>query len=155
MIEIPNNREVYFLCIGTDRSTGDSFGPLVGTYLTNAGIPNVLGTIDDPVHAMNLEERAASIPAGAFIIAVDATLGNASMVGQVYYKNKPVTPGAGVGKQLGSYGDASITGCVNVGGFMEYFVLQNTRLSLVMRLANEAAATCIELVNKNKLMEVV
>lgn len=29
-----------------------------------------------------------------------------------------------------------MTGIVNVGGFMEYFVLQNTRLSLVMNMAN-------------------
>jgi hypothetical protein len=28
-----------------------------------------------------------------------------------------------------------IVGVVNVGGFMEYLVLQNTRLSLVMRMA--------------------
>jgi len=30
-------------------------------------------------------------------------------------------------------------GVVNVGGFMEYFVLQNTRLSLVMRMADVIA----------------
>lgn len=30
-------------------------------------------------------------------------------------------------------------GIVNVGGFMEYFVLQNTRLSLVMRMAHVIA----------------
>ena len=29
-----------------------------------------------------------------------------------------------------------IIGIVNVGGFMEYLVLQNTRLSLVMRMAD-------------------
>ncbi|MGB4008573.1 MAG: DUF1256 domain-containing protein, partial [Bacillota bacterium] len=32
-----------------------------------------------------------------------------------------------------------ITGIVNVGGFMEYLVLQNTRLSLVIRMAEAIA----------------
>ena len=33
----------------------------------------------------------------------------------------------------------AISGIVNVGGFMEYVVLQNTRLSLVMNMANKIA----------------
>ncbi|MNT94758.1 hypothetical protein D3C72_2365110 [compost metagenome] len=46
-------------------------------------------------------------------------------------------PGAGVGKDLPPVGDYNIVGIVNVSGFMEYFVLQNTRLSLVYQLKNE------------------
>ncbi|CAH0293570.1 hypothetical protein SRABI96_04352 [Peribacillus sp. Bi96] len=30
----PSSKEIIFLCIGSDRSTGDSFGPLVGTMRT-------------------------------------------------------------------------------------------------------------------------
>jgi putative sporulation protein YyaC len=48
----------------------------------------------------------------------------------------PVRPGAGVNKDLPPVGTHHITGIVNVGGFMEYFVLQNTRLSLVMDLTD-------------------
>ncbi|MGB4312546.1 MAG: DUF1256 domain-containing protein [Natronincolaceae bacterium] len=33
-------------------------------------------------------------------------------------------------------GDISITGIVNLSGYMEYLVLQNTRLSLVMKMAD-------------------
>jgi len=36
-------------------------------------------------------------------------------------------------------GDAYVTGVVNVGGFMEYLVLQNTRLSLVIKMADAIA----------------
>lgn len=49
--------------------------------------------------------------------------------------------GAGVNKQLPPVGDIHLTGIVNVGGFMEYFVLQNTRLSLVMRLSDIIATS--------------
>ena len=48
-------------------------------------------------------------------------------------------PGAGVNKQLPEVGDIHITGIVNVSGFMEFFVLQNTRLNLVMKMAKTIA----------------
>lgn len=47
--------EFIILCIGTDRSTGDALGPLVGHKLINSisKYNNVYlyGTLDDPVHA--------------------------------------------------------------------------------------------------------
>ncbi len=48
----------------------------------------------------------------------------------------PVKRGAGVNKELPPVGDIHITGVVNVSGFMEFFVLQNTRLHLVMCIAD-------------------
>jgi putative sporulation protein YyaC len=135
---IPANlraEDVVFVCIGTDRSTGDAYGPLVGTYLQSLGYTNVCGTIDDPTHAMNLEERVNALPKDKTIIAIDACLGQVSSVGLTAVRKGPVKPGAGVDKDLTPVGDYSIDGIVNVGGFMPYFVLQNTRLSLVMSMA--------------------
>ncbi|MCX7773123.1 MAG: spore protease YyaC, partial [Clostridia bacterium] len=57
-ISHPQERPVVVMCIGTDRSTGDSLGPLVGDMLTKWKLPGVqvYGTLDNPVHARNLEE---------------------------------------------------------------------------------------------------
>ena len=128
------------LCIGTDRSTGDALGPLVGTNLARADLPmtTVLGTLDDPVHAGNLVDviRAVeSSPARPFVVAVDACLGRSDQVGSILVGAGPLRPGAGVHKSLPLVGNAFVTGTVNVGGFMEYLVLQNTRLSVVMKMA--------------------
>ncbi|EPY09922.1 sporulation protein YyaC [Paenibacillus alvei A6-6i-x] len=93
---------------------------------------------------MNLQETIDSLQASdphTFIIAVDACLGQSSSVGSVQVVEGPVRPGAGVNKQLPPIGDMHITGIVNVGGFMEYFVLQNTRLHLVMGMAEVIADT--------------
>lgn len=128
--------DVYFVCIGTDRSTGDSLGPLVGTNLVRLGYTNVIGTIDEPCHAMNLEELVAEIPEGKLIIGIDSALGSAHRVGKISFGKYPIRPGAATGKELPTVGDYSISGIVNVSGFMEYFVLQNTRLSLVMKMAD-------------------
>lgn len=58
-IPIKTHIPIILVCIGTDRSTGDALGPLVGTKLEQVGITNfqVFGTLDEPVHALNLEEK--------------------------------------------------------------------------------------------------
>lgn len=133
-------RPLVILCIGTDRSTGDSLGPLVGTRLQSFMHPlvKVYGTLDQPVHAVNLEETLKEIQShheNAFTIAIDACLGRTESIGYISLKAGPLQPGTGVNKNLPEVGDAHIVGIVNVGGFMEYLVLQNTRLSVVMRMA--------------------
>ncbi|HEY8394114.1 MAG TPA: spore protease YyaC [Thermaerobacter sp.] len=139
---------VVILCIGTDRSTGDALGPLVGTMLTRGEVLQspqawVVGTLNEPVHAGNLEHVLAGLcgsqPSTA-VVAVDACLGRSENVGSISVGTGPLQPGAGVNKALPPVGDVFVTGTVNVGGFMEYFVLQNTRLSLVMRMAEVIAA---------------
>jgi putative sporulation protein YyaC len=137
----PDKPQLVVVCIGTDRSTGDSLGPLVGSRLQTllaSDVCPVYGTLDQPVHAVNLSETISLISrlyTNPFIIAVDACLGQLSSVGMVTVGSGPLKPGAGVNKTLPEVGDIHITGIVNVGGFMEYFVLQNTRLSVVMRMA--------------------
>jgi putative sporulation protein YyaC len=137
-------QDVVFVCIGTDRSTGDALGPLVGTYLTELGYTNVIGTIDDPCHAENVTQLVREIPKGKTIIAIDACLGLASNIGLIRYYDGGLRPGDGVGKDLGVVGDYSIKCNVNVAGFMEYFVLQNTRLSNVVRWAKEIVRDLVE-----------
>lgn len=136
--------DVVFLCVGTDRVTGDALGPLVGTYLNGLGYKNVIGTIDDPTHGTNLDERAQRLPAGKTVIAIDACLGSANNVGTMGVIKGSIKPGAGVGKDhLPSVGDYAISGTVNVSGFQEYFVLANTRLSLVMKLARDITSAIV------------
>lgn len=136
-------QQLIILCIGTDRSTGDSLGPLVGhklaPYIVHYEQVHLLGTLDEPVHAKNLPDFIKKINKEypeAFILAIDASLGHLDRVGYINIKKGPLKPGLGVNKKLPSIGDISITGIVNVGGMMEYMVLQNTRLNLVMNMAN-------------------
>jgi putative sporulation protein YyaC len=136
---IPADRTLVLVCVGTDRSTGDALGPLVGSKLAKSSRLPVFGTLDEPVHAMNMTERLQSVTSmyrNPYIVAVDACLGQLSSVGSIQAAEGPVKPGAGVNKELPPVGDFHVTGIVNVGGFMEYFVLQNTRLSLVMNMAD-------------------
>jgi putative sporulation protein YyaC len=143
------SRPIVFVCIGTDRSTGDSLGPLVGTLLEEKNLKSfyVYGTLDEPIHAVNLAEKLKEIHikhVDPFIIGIDACLGRMKNVGVIQLGHGPVKPGAGVNKELPAVGDIHITGIVNVSGFMEFFVLQNTRLNLVMKMAKTIASGIYE-----------
>lgn len=132
--------DIVFVCIGTDRATGDCLGPLIGYKIQDMSYKNVhvLGTLDNPVHAKNLEEHLSEIKKynNPFVIGIDASLGKFERIGFVNIKEGSLSPGSGVNKTLPSVGDMHITGIVNMSGFMEIMVLQNTRLSLVMNMAN-------------------
>ncbi|GAB3797817.1 spore protease YyaC [Virgibacillus kimchii] len=137
-------REYVIVCIGTDRSTGDAFGPLTGYFLSELKPKHihVHGTLQEPVHATNMEDHIHYIKhtyRQPYIIAVDACLGKSSSVGHIIAGMGSIKPGAALNKSLPEIGDIHMTGVVNVSGFMEHSVLQNTRLSVVVDMAKRAA----------------
>ncbi len=137
-------KSIVFVCIGTDRSTGDSLGPLIGYKISNLRYRNVHihGNLENPVHAKNLDEVMAYIKTAyekPFIIAIDACLGRVEHVGYLTVGEGSIKPGSGVNKNLAPVGDMFVTGIVNFGGFMDFLILQNTRLSVVMKMADIVA----------------
>lgn len=134
-------RETVFLCIGTDRSTGDSLGPLIGYKLKQMKLPGaaVFGTLERPVHAMNLEHYLEVLKVcypDALIVAVDASVGNREHVGFVTLGKGALKPGLGVSKELKAVGDIFITGIVGSCGSYDPLYLQSIRLSVVMEMAD-------------------
>ena len=135
-------RDYIILWIGTVRSTGDVLGPLTGTFLkeTKPKHLHVYGTVHDPVHAVNMQEAITIVKENhrnPFIIAIDACLGRNSSIGHIITEKAPLKPGAALNKALPTIGDMNITGVVNISGFMEHSILQNTRLSIVMDMAKK------------------
>lgn len=137
---IKENKDIIILCVGTDRSTGDSLGPIVGDKLKFLVRENVFiyGNLENPVHAKNISETKDLIiknHTNPYIIAIDASLGDLQDVGKVIIESKPLYPGLALNKNLPPVGNLSITGVVNISGSLEFMVLQNTRLYIVMKLA--------------------
>ena len=141
--------DVVIICIGTDRSTGDSLGPIVGYKLTKtlqgsqkSSAKNditVYGTLSSPVHATNLDAVLNDIQLrhnNPFCIAIDASLGSQGHIGYVTVGTGPLKPGLGVNKRLPDVGDLHITGIVNLSGTNDPMLLQTTRLNIVMELAD-------------------
>lgn len=79
--KVHGNRKILYVCIGTPRLNGDSFGPMVGNILSKhlKDIPGcnseVIGTVKDPVHAVNLENYRDKITSGDyFVVGIDASV---------------------------------------------------------------------------------
>lgn len=159
---LDDNRTIIFLCIGSDRSTGDSLGPLVGHNIKEFKNKNiyVYGSLYYPVHSQNLDDILKKIYESfnnPYIVAIDASLGSLQNVGRVFIENKPLFPGLALNKDLPPVGNLSLTGVVNVSGNFEFMVLQNTRLYTVVTLAEFIAKgisySIDKLIDKDDLVE--
>jgi putative sporulation protein YyaC len=81
-IKKPDYTEIVIVCIGTNRYSGDSLGPLVGSRLFERfeghGLVHIYGTLDKPIHALNIHKTIDHIAIKhrrPYVIAVDACLG--------------------------------------------------------------------------------
>lgn len=142
------NDRTLIVCIGTDKCIGDCLGPLVGTMLVKSSFTYpVIGTLENPAHAVNLESVINSIKQrykNPFIIAVDACLGHSEFIGDIQVKLGPVHPGKGVGKALPHVGDISIIGVVDSMEASDMFSIRSIRLNLIMKMAEVISSALIE-----------
>lgn len=150
--------EIVFLCIGSDRMTGDCLGPYVGYLLSRYRLNGIFvyGTLSHPVHALNLEKMTRFIRTNhpkALVIAIDASLGEKKHLGYVTIGNGALYPGAGVQKELPPVGDIYITGIVNISGILEQLTLQTTRLSTVISLADVITQGILDVLPEEKLIQ--
>ena len=127
-----------FYTTRTTRKVGMGI-PLFRMAAEMTGDVTVIGTLEHPVHAVNLdrtiEEMEEHYP-DAIIVAVDAAVGRWDHVGLVTLEKGPLRPGLGVRKELTAVGDISITGIVGGAESGDPLFLQSIRLSQVMRLAD-------------------
>lgn len=120
-------KDTIVVCVGTKKVWWDKLSPMIGTILEKNNFPlEVIGTMKDNVHALNLEEKIASMDKSKRIIAIDSAVGERRDVGIIEVGNIPLTPGSGVDKDLGSIGDCSIIGVTiekrraTLGNFREF-----------------------------------
>jgi putative sporulation protein YyaC len=134
------SKEIVFLCVGSDRSTGDSLGPIVGTMLKERNIPYpVYGTLEQPVHALNIKKVIKDIHKTyeePFIFGIDACLGDERKIGSVFIKEGPFIPGNAVNNVLPSVGNYHLKAIVNyLDPFSPVQSLNSTRLYTVKILS--------------------
>lgn len=134
--QMPADATAIFLCIGTDRITGDCLGPMTGTRLSRAHCScPVVGTLQNPVHAKNLPMVLQSLRQSyqhPFFIVIDAAVGSEDLVGNITISSESILPGAGISRPIVPIGDISITGIIGTTGTTD---LSCTRLFLVDQLS--------------------
>ena len=139
--ECLKSQKIIFLCIGSDRVCGDSLGPIIGyklSFFKNKPF-KVIGSLASPVHGVNLKDTISAITnsyVNPYIIAIDASLGQASHIGRITLGYGSLKPGLGVKKKLPEVGNIYITGIVNNSNFKDSSTLSTTRLYTIMLLAD-------------------
>ncbi len=137
------------ICIGTDKVSGDAFGPTVGTLLTRLYRPPcfVYGTLDRPITAVNLLHAVDFVRSkhnGQPIIAVDCALGKSNEIGALNVFKGGLRAGLGVGKRLPPVGELSVTAVVEE--LKSSHLLSAVKPKLVLSLAidtcNAIAEAC-------------
>lgn len=136
-----------FLCVGSDKITGDSFGPIVGSNLEKSfknfyNNIKVVGTLENPISGINLENAVKKIYntyERPCIIAVDAALSKKEDIGKIVVSNSKMRFGKGTNKKIMQIGDISIKGVVAKDCKIPKYnfnELQTTSLNIVLKLAN-------------------
>lgn len=140
------------VCVGSDLAIGDSLGPIVGSmlkYKTQGLQAFLYGTLASPVTAKEiayLRSFLRETHKDSQIVAVDAAVGERGDIGLIKLSDKPLFPGAGANKKLGSVGDISVMGIVAEKSVSNYSLLNATRLNLVYAMSeiiSDAVATLL------------
>lgn len=149
--------KLIFLCIGTDRVIGDSFGPLVGYKLKHLFRDEenikVIGSLDNIICMHNITKIVRNINSTypeAFLIAIDAALSNNNNVGKIAVSKGSIKVASGFTTKNIYVGDISIKGIVSRNlnnSKCNFRLLQNTPLNLVMNMADSVAQGICDVIN--------
>ena len=138
----PGENPPVIICIGSDLSVGDSLGPITGTKLkeklkgTNCYI---YGTLSQPITAHEIKfvnDFVRNTHPSSPVIAIDAAVGGAGVIGMMRVAKHGVAPGSGANKKLAKVGDVSIIGIIAEKSVFNFSILSATRLNMVYKMAN-------------------
>lgn len=156
--EIKKYIELVFLCIGTDRMTGDSFGPLVGTKLQellkehNIFNISIYGTLNENVSYTNVKEIVKVIREkhkNACIIVIDSALSKEENIGKIFVQKGKMSLGKGLCKNKIEVGDISIKAVVGKSYKLSkynFLSLQNISLNIIINLSEIVAEGIISVI---------
>jgi len=117
-----------FLCIGTSKVIGDSFGPFVGYFLLqkmqHKKYMHVIGNIDTNVSYLNAKHNIEQIYKRfkkPCIIAIDSAFSKKKDIGKIFVANNHIKLGEGLGKEEYKVGNISIKGVVAQNSRLPYY----------------------------------
>lgn len=154
-----NYSDLVFLCIGTDRMTGDCFGPLVGNRIKEAIVNNninctVYGDLENPLIYSDVDKSLKEISEkckNPCIIAIDAALSKESNIGKILVRKGGLRFGEAINKGRREVGNISIKAIIGRNykrAHKNMELLQNTSLNFVMNLVDIVSEGILEIIEK-------
>lgn len=111
-----DKEDIAFVFVGTDANIGDSLGPICG-QITDFSDTNLLfyGSLSHTITAKDVPYAANYLKKAhpsAFVVIIDAALGNAEDIGTIKVCENGIKPGLGVNKDLPMIGNIGIIAVV-------------------------------------------
>ena len=145
-------RPIIFLCIGTDKIIGDSFGPIVGHFLTNEENIIIYGNLINTVNATNLYEVSKKIMKkyiNPYIVVIDSAISEKELINKIVIGNGGINPGSALDKDLIKVGDMYINAIVGEMSENNFEELKKVKLYDVFNLSN----TVVEAIKNVKCLK--
>lgn len=148
-------KELCFLCVGTDKVVGDAIGPLVGSnlkkYINKNNIKNinVIGNLDDPLINKNIEnfKNIKGIK-----ILIDSAISNSYKVGEIIVEEKSNKLVSAFFNEKNINYDISIKAIVAENSFnntLNLIRLQNVSVKTVIKMSEKITKEMCKVIDKN------
>ena len=153
-----NYLEIVFICIGTDKIIGDSFGPLVGSKLEqlienyNIYNINIYGTLEENICYTNVNKYLLKIKKNhpnACTVVIDAALSEEMNIGKIFVQKEKMLLAKALNKTKIEVGDISIKAVVGKNykvSKYNFLSLQNISINDVIKLSNIVAEGIYEVI---------
>ena len=149
---IPWKKNVVFFCVGSDKTTGDAFGPLVGTMLRRNGF-NVIGHLHKTVYGDAVQDYIYDPPRNSFVVGIGAVNSQTVKQGILEITDRPLIP---VSNKRLFVGEASISYAVcNVPDDFLFVKLSTISLAFIMDGADALVESIIETYKEYELKSAI
>lgn len=147
-----------FVCIGTEKIVGDSFGPMVGGNLKHLSFDNnmkieVIGSKENIINYNNIDKKLKEVSRkyqNSCTVLIDSALSKKENIGKIVVTNKNMQIGSALNKNKYINADISVKAVVGQNYKLPKYnfrVLKNVSSDLVMNLANTVSYGIYEVVN--------
>lgn len=145
--------DLIFICIGTNKIVGDSFGPIVGEILKHNvrdGRIKVIGDLTNNINAKNIFQNLKNIEdkyTNPYIISIDSALSNSIEPGNVFIIKKGLIPGSALNKQNIAIGNIGIKGIVakdEKNLIKNYYNLKNADYKLILKFSKNISKIILQ-----------
>ena len=132
--------DLIFICIGTNKIVGDSFGPIIGEILKRNVKDRkikVIGDLTNNINSKNIKN----------IISIDSALSNSIEPGNVFIIKKGLVPGSALNKKATAIGNIAIKGIVakdEKSLIKNYYNLKNADYKLILKFSKNISKIILQ-----------
>lgn len=141
--------DLIFICIGTNKIVGDSFGPIIGEILKRNVKDRkikVIGDLTNNINSKNIKNIKYNCD-NPYVISIDSALSDTIEPGNVFIIKKGLVPGSALNKKAIAIGNIAIKGIVakdEKSLIKNYYNLKNADYKLILKFSKNISKIILQ-----------